>query len=320
MSRKSFEVEPHLEGATLASYVREKQGLSWAKTKHLIDARMVEISSQVCRDPARRIHSGESITILSSPTPKKPFDHGVVIRHLDTHLVVVEKPSGISSVRHPTEREFTAERRALSPTLEEILPELVKRRDSHSGGGKSHRLRIVHRLDKGTSGLMVFARTVDAERGLGTQFRDHTIHRRYVAVIHGQIRDQSIESHLVRDRGDGRRGSTQLPRVGKHSVTHIKLRKQVGSYSVLECRLETGRTHQIRIHLSDRGHPLCGDPVYCKTLFGPEIADNSGAPRLALHAEALGFVHPVTGSTLSFDMPLPADLVNWLISLENTKS
>ncbi len=320
MSRKNFEIESQWEGATLASFVREKQGLSWAKTKHLIDARMVEISSQVCRDPARRIHSGESISILSSPTPKKPFDHGVVIRHLDTHLVVVEKPSGISSVRHPTERDFTAERRALSPTLEEILPELVKRRDSHSRGGKTQRLRIVHRLDKGTSGLMVFARTVDAERGLGKQFRDHTIHRRYVAIIHGLIRDQAIESQLVRDRGDGRRGSTNLPSLGKHSVTHIKLRKQVGTYSLLECRLETGRTHQIRIHLSERGHPLCGDTVYRKTVFGPEIPDNSGAPRLALHAEALGFVHPVTGSTLSFDMAMPNDLVKWLGSLETPKS
>lgn len=320
MSKEIFEVEPNYEGATVAAYVRDKKGLSWAKAKHLIDARMVEIAGAVCRDPARRIHPGESIVILSSPAPKKPLDHGVTIRHLDIHLVVVEKPSGISSVRHPTERDWTAERRALSPTLEEILPDLIKRRDPRPMGGKTHRLRIVHRLDKETSGLMVFARTVDAERGLGIQFRDHTIHRRYVAVIPGQIRDQSFESQLVRDRGDGRRGSTTLPTVGKHSVTHVKVRKKIGDYSMIECRLETGRTHQIRIHLSENGHPLCGEPVYRKMLGGGELPDSSGAPRLALHAEALGFVHPVTGSNMNFEMPLPPDLARWLESLEITSA
>ncbi len=317
MSKDIFEVEPNYEGATVAAFVRDKRGLSWAKAKHLVDARMVEISGMVCRDPARRIHPGESITILSSPAPKKPLEHGVTIRHLDIHLVVVEKPSGISSVRHPAERDWTAERRALSPTLEEILPDIIKKRDPRPSVGKTHRLRIVHRLDKETSGLMVFARTVDAERGLGVQFREHTIHRRYVAVIPGQIPDQSFQSHLVRDRGDGRRGSTTLPGLGKQSVTHVKLRKRIGNYSMIECRLETGRTHQIRIHLSENGHPLCGEPVYRKSLGGFEYLEKSGAPRLALHAEALGFVHPVTGANMNFDMPLPPDLATWLGSLEN---
>jgi 23S rRNA pseudouridine1911/1915/1917 synthase len=169
-------------------------------------------------------------------------------------------------------------------------------------------VRPVHRLDRETSGLMVFARTVPAERILGAQFREHTTHRRYLAVVLGTVKAQTIETFLVRDRGDTRRGSTHEPGVGKRAVTHVKPLEALGDYTLIECRLETGRTHQIRIHLSELGHPLCGDKVYNQPLFKKPRVDLSGAPRLALHATELTVDHPTSGEAMTFQMDLPADL------------
>src|SRR5262249_31997338 len=158
------------------------------------------------------------------------------------------------------------------------------------------------RLDKETSGLVVFARTVAAERGLGKQFRAHTVHRRYLAVVPGYVPKQTIRTRLVRDRGDGRRGSTGLADQGKEAVTHVEPVERLPGYTLVACRLETGRTHQIRIHLAELGHPVCGEKVY-----GPRT-DTSGAPRLALHAAELGFRHPAIGEEMRWTMPLPPDL------------
>ena len=174
------------------------------------------------------------------------------------------------------------------------------------------RVRPVHRLDRETSGLMVFARTAAAEKHLGQQFRAHSIQRRYVAVVQGVVESQTIESRLVRDRGDGRRGSTSLPNAGKRAVTHVRPIERLGDYTLIECRLETGRTHQIRIHLAENGHPLCGEKVYGQPLFRPRRADTSGAPRLALCAVELGFVHPVTGEAMQFEMELSPDLAEFV--------
>jgi 23S rRNA pseudouridine1911/1915/1917 synthase len=184
-------------------------------------------------------------------------------------------------------------------------------------------VRAVHRLDRDTSGIMVFARTHAAERNLAEQFRRHTTHRRYLTIVEGKIEAQTITSHLVRDRGDGRRGSAEQsggkidPGSGKLAVTHVKpievlkADARSGGYSLVQCQLETGRTHQIRIHLSENGHPVCGEKVYRQPRFGKMPADKSGAPRLALHAAELGFVHPVTGKTLRFQAALPPDLAEF---------
>ena len=177
------------------------------------------------------------------------------------------------------------------------------------------RLRIVHRLDKETSGLLVFARSVLGERELGMQFRKHTVTRRYLTVVPGIFLDRTVTSNLVPDRGDGRRGSTNLPDVGKRAVTHFTVQERLRGYTLLSCRLETGRTHQIRIHLSEAGHPVCGDKVYCKKPNGEVVADASGAPRLALHATELGFAHPASGAALHWDMPLPPDLTKFVAGL-----
>ena len=175
-------------------------------------------------------------------------------------------------------------------------------------------VRAVHRLDRETSGLMVFARTAKAEQILSQQFREHTTHRRYLAVALGRVEAQTIESRLVRDRGDKRRGSTKdaNANVGRRAVTHVRPLESLGDYTLVECRLETGRTHQIRIHLSENGHPLCGEKIYRQPLFGQPKPDHSGAPRVALHAAELGFVHPTSGETMKFESPLPDDLREFL--------
>ena len=168
---------------------------------------------------------------------------------------------------------------------------------------------MVHRLDRDTSGLLVFARSADAERGLVQQFRRHTVHRRYIAVAHGDVQPQTIETYLVRDRGDGRRGSTPLSNTGKRAVTHVEPIESLNGYTVVSCRLETGRTHQIRVHLAEQGHWLCGEKVYRGAAFTEPPADLSGAARQALHAAELGFQHPIHGEMCYFQSPLPPDLV-----------
>ena len=129
---------------------------------------------------------------------------------------------------------------------------------------------------------------------------------------------QTIESRLVRDRGDGRRGSTTLPNVGKNAITHISPLESLGDYTlVVECRLETGRTHQIRIHLAESGHPLCGEKVYRQPLFRAAEPDRSGAPRCALMRGRIGVpLHPVTGEAMQFEMPLSEDLANFAKRLQ----
>jgi 23S rRNA pseudouridine1911/1915/1917 synthase len=235
-------------------------------------------------------------------------------------VVVAEKPSGMNTVRHPAELRWREERKALSPTLQDVVPRLIReqQRGPRRPRKKSPplpRLRVVHRLDKDTSGLVVFARTVEAERGLGRQFKAHTVVRRYLAIAEGHVKPGRIESFLVRDRGDGRRGSTSTPGEGKRAVTHVAVKEYLPGYTLAECRLETGRTHQIRIHLAEAGHPLCGEDVYRRRPDGSIMPDNSGAPRLALHATELGFRHPVTDEELHWTMPLPADLQEFLARL-----
>jgi 23S rRNA pseudouridine1911/1915/1917 synthase len=300
-------------GATLAAFLRPRLGaLSWSKVRQLIAARRVRLNGELCLDPARRLKEGDTVELLPHSAPKPRPQEAVVIRHLDEHLVVVEKPAGMNTVRHPAERAWPERRKALSPTLEDILPPLIAQQEGRPRQGHPPRLRAVHRLDKETSGLLVFARTVPAERGLGKQFHAHTVWRRYLAIVPGRVESQTIRSRLVRDRGDGRRGSTRLPGAGKEAVTHVEVVERLPGYTLVACRLETGRTHQIRIHLAERDHPICGEKVYNRPPGGEPRPDHSGAPRLALHAAELGFVHPITGVAMHWTMPLPPDLQAFL--------
>jgi 23S rRNA pseudouridine1911/1915/1917 synthase len=177
----------------------------------------------------------------------------------------------------------------------------------------------VHRLDRDTSGVMVFARTPAAEQHLVRQFKHHSNERAYVAIVHGHPAAQTFDTRFVRDRGDGLRGSTTIEEDSERAVTHIRPLERLGDYALVECVLETGRTHQIRIHLSEAGHLVCGDPLYRKRLNAPPVDDASGAPRLALHAVRLAFDHPATEERLEFEASLPDDLERFVSRLRRKR-
>jgi 23S rRNA pseudouridine1911/1915/1917 synthase len=307
-----FHVDAELEKQTVATLLRRKlQHRSWSQIRKLIESRYVTINGNLCVDAGRRLQADDIVKLLSHPLPAQPRDDDVKVEYLDAHVIVVEKPAGITSNRHREERGWTKRRRQIQPTLDELLPHIIARIE----GRRNHRgvlvpVRAVHRLDRDTSGLMVFARTREAERSLSQQFRTHTTHRRYLAIVEGQPPVQTIRSRLVRDRGDGRRGSSDAPNVGKEAITHIQPLDTVGNYSIIQCRLETGRTHQIRIHLSEHSHPVCGEKVYRTK------PDASGAPRLALHAAELGFIHPVSEKPLRFRSELPSALADFWRQLQ----
>ncbi|QEL14676.1 RluA family pseudouridine synthase [Limnoglobus roseus] len=319
MNLPPFTVLPAEAEHTLAKVLRSRLHASqpsWNDVRAMIENRRVKVGDSVCTDPARRVHEGEVVELLAKPTakPRNSTAETLVIRHLDDHVVVVEKPSGVSSVRHPAELEWTEKRKQLDPTLQDVTQWAIAGKLNRSARSLPP-LRIVHRLDKETSGLLMFARSVLAERELGQQFRKHTVVRRYLAVVPGIVSPRTIRSTLIRDRGDGRRGSTKQPDVtGKDAITHIAIEERLPKHMVLSCRLETGRTHQIRIHLSEAGHPVCGEKVYNRTQSGDPLPETP-APRLALHATELGFEHPVTGEHLHWAMPLPPDLQKFVDGL-----
>jgi len=317
MSDRTYHITVAEAGQTLTALLRRWQPeLSWSQARGVVERRRVLVNGNLCLDPARRVKENEVIRVTAHAQKKPPEAEQVRLRHLDAHVVVVEKPAGVTTVRHPEEDDWPERRKQVQPTLDELLPRVISREERFTRGlatqgkrGSLPPVRAVHRLDRDTSGLMVFARTVEAERHLGLQFKKHTVHRVYLAIVHGRVTEpRTIASELVRDRGDGRRGSSTVAGMGKHAVTHVQPAEVLAKYTMLACRLETGRTHQIRIHLAEQGHPLCGEKVYNRPLFGEPIEDVSGAPRVALHATELGFIHPVTQANLRFSMPLPADL------------
>jgi 23S rRNA pseudouridine1911/1915/1917 synthase len=303
-----FFVSADLANQTLAALLRKwLPRQSWTQVRKLVAARRVKINGDLWLDDARRLMEGDVVDVLEHSERRVQLLDTIHIRYIDTHLVVVEKPAGVATVRHPTEYHWSPERRALVPTLDDLVLHQTGVPIGCRGAGPRPRLRVVQRLDKETSGLLVFARTVDAERGLGRQFKAHTVIRRYLALVPGYVGARTIRSNLVRDRGDGRRGTGRAQDAGKVAVTHVEVAERLPRYTLLSCRLETGRTHQIRIHLAELGHPVCGDKVYRK--LGARVEpDPSGAPRLALHAAELGFEHPVTGEAMHWEMPLPPDL------------
>lgn len=308
---------------TLAAFLRGRlPDKSWSEVRRLIRARQVLVDGNLCLDASRRLRGREVVKLLANPTAPPARSDDVRVHFLDAQIVVVEKPARLTSVRHAEERHWSPRRKQVQPTLQDLLPQIIAKKLSQgqsrrraAPAGKLPPVRPVHRLDRDTSGLMVFARTRQAEQGLVEQFRRHTTGRRYLAMAQGDVAEQTIESRLVRDRGDGRRGSTTLPDTGKRAVTHVKPLERLGEYTLIECRLETGRTHQIRIHLAEAGHPLCGETVYHQPLFAAPLPDASGAPRLALHAAELALDHPTSGERLRFTAPLPADLSQWLAGL-----
>mgnify|MGYP000902521966 FL=1 len=310
-----FRVLPRQVDETVAAALREwLPGKSWSEIRRLLQTRQVMVSGNLCQDAGYRLRLVDVVKVLRHPMAPPAREDDVRIRYLDKHLAVVEKPAGMTTTRHSEDYDRSPRQWQRQPTLDEVLPRVIAKMEKQG----VRRVRPVHRLDRETSGLLVFARTAEAQDHLEQQFRVHSIRRRYLAIARGAVEAQTIESRLVRDRGDGRRGSTTLPNVGKHSMTHVQPLERIGDYTLVECRLETGRTHQIRIHLAESGHPLCGEKVYGQPLFRSGEPDRSGAPRLMLAAVELGFEHPITGESLQFETPMPADFKEFLRQLKKT--
>jgi 23S rRNA pseudouridine1911/1915/1917 synthase len=300
-------------GQTLAAFLRAKLGASWGRVQKMVRSRHVMIHGNICTDAARRLKDGEVVKVLEVAAIAPPKADDVRIVFVDDQVVVVEKPTGITTTRHTEELSWPTRRRQVQPTLDEMVPEAIHQHLARKFGGRGKKprrlppVRAVHRIDRETSGLVVFARTVPAERILAEQFRAHTTERRYLALCVGRVGSGSIITNLVRDRGDGRRGSSGTEE-GKRAVTHVEPVEHYGdAYTLVACRLETGRTHQIRIHMAETGHPVCGERVYSAPRH-LKLTDDSGAPRVMLHAAELGFVHPETGELIRFESPLPADM------------
>jgi 23S rRNA pseudouridine1911/1915/1917 synthase len=282
----------------LDGVVRERDpSLSWAAARALVETGKVFRNGTPCLQTQKHLRAGDTLELRpNAPRPATGRERAnqVSFIHVDRQFVVVRKPSGISTVPYdPGERG----------TLDELVRMQLDRQARARGGPAQGWIGVVHRIDKGTSGLLVFARTLTAKRHLANQFRAHTVQRRYLALAHGRVRTQTIQSRIVADRGDGLRGSTHLPSAGQEAVTHVELLEPLGAACLVGCRLETGRTHQIRIHLSEAGNPLLGEEVYIRNYRGERLR----APRLMLHAEELGFEHPTTGEPMLFRDEWPDD-------------
>lgn len=315
MSPRDWKIRPGDDDKPLTEVVAGILRASRSRAAAAIRQGQVRVGGKVCRQPGRRVRAGQRVVVAREtsrpepasrktpfrPKPEKREGPKPRIVYQDNDIVVVDKPAGITTVRHADELSDAGERaqRFLPATLLDLLPALVK--------GPTHgrfRLRAVHRLDRDTSGLIVVARTAEAERHLGKQFREHSVERRYLAVVRGSAATGTIESNLVRDRGDGRRGSGAD---GQRAVTHVRVLETFAAGSLVECQLETGRTHQVRIHLGEQGTPLCGERIYDRPLHGRPVADPTSADRPMLHAEFLAVVHPRTGRRMQWTSRPPAD-------------
>lgn len=274
--------------------------VSRERLKALISSGCVRSGTDLSRDPAMKVVADAAFDIdipLPTAMTNEAQDIALEIVFEDDHLLIVDKPAGL--VVHPAAGN-------LDGTLVNALLHHCAGRLSGIGGVA--RPGIVHRIDKDTSGLLVVAKTDPAHEGLSAQFARHNIDRRYIAMVAGRPQAAgTVDAPLARSPHDRKKIAIQ-PR-GKHAVTHYTLIEPLRHGAMVECRLETGRTHQIRVHMASIGHPLIGDPVYGRNR--PEHRDvlrQLDFKRQALHAAYLGFVHPVTSAPMAFESKLPHDM------------
>tara|TARA_A100001391_G_scaffold66729_3_gene42438 strand:+ start:21520 stop:22467 length:948 start_codon:yes stop_codon:yes gene_type:complete len=283
----------------------EASELSRERIKALIAEGMVEVDGKVATSPSAKVRADLRFVIHLPPPDDpqaRPQDIPLTVVFEDAHLIVVDKPAGM--VVHPA--AGNPDGTLVNALLHHCAGQL-------SGIGGVARPGIVHRIDKDTSGLLVVAKSDVAHEGLAKQFADHSIERRYLAVCGGHISPAqgTIDARLGRSERDRKKMAVldNNSSRGKHAITHYKLIERLDHASLVECRLETGRTHQVRVHLSSIGHALLGDPVYGRDPSAIRATiRNLGFARQALHAKSLGFVHPVTGEMLQFATELPADM------------
>lgn len=289
---------------TLAAAVRALTNASWEQARELIRRGKITVDGEIITDPVHRVTAAQRVehhenARRADRTALDLSDDALV--YLDEHVVVVDKPAGISTI------PFDEGERG---TLVDRVQHWLHRKRGVSSNAP---LFIVHRIDKDTSGLVVFGRTWVAKRHLATLFRAHAIERRYLALVVGHpARDKhTIDTVLVEDRGDGLRGSARnpAPGVGKRAITHVEVLSRLSldgaPVALVRCQLQTGRTHQIRIHLSEWGHPLIGERVYIR-----HAAAAIEHPRALLHAHELGFTHPADEeNALRFRRDPPEDFL-----------
>ncbi|MBA4009032.1 MAG: RluA family pseudouridine synthase [Erythrobacter sp.] len=310
--------EPEIITGTIESPARldkalaEATGLSRARVQGLIEEGRVDVAGKTAASASMKVAEGTAFRIIlaaAMPAAAQPEDIPLTIAYEDQHLIVVDKPGGM--VVHPAVGNITG-------TLVNAL--LHHCRGQLSGINGVARPGIVHRIDKDTSGLLVVAKSDAAHEGLAAQFAAHTVHRRYIAVCagHPSPAEGTIDARVGRSDAD-RKKMTVLPNNssrGKSAVTHYKVLQRLDHAAQIECRLETGRTHQVRVHCASIGHPLLGDPAYGRTpkQLRP-VLERLGFARQALHAAELGFQHPLTGEMVQFRSNLPQDMAELIDEL-----
>lgn len=315
----------------LAAAVPEEAALSRSRLMRMITEGAVSRDGVAVTDPKTKVEEGEVYTLRLDPavaveTLAEDIPLSVVWE--DADLIVIDKPAGM--VVHPAPG-------SPSGTLVNAL--LHHCGDTLSGIGGERRPGIVHRIDKDTSGLLVVAKSDRAHHGLARQFEDHSVNRHYLAVVHGVpssadprlrgLRGVSFEAggilriatHLARHKTDRQRQAVVWEE-GRHAITRARVVEGFGGQAALvDCWLETGRTHQIRVHLAYAGHGLVGDQTYggkkrlSEKVLGPGAEVGNSFPRQALHAATLGFDHPVTGGRMEFTSPLPGDIAGLIEAL-----
>lgn len=310
--------EPEIITGTIESAGRldkalaEATGLSRARVQGVIEEGRVDVGGKTAASASMKVAEGTAFRIIlaaAMPAAAQPEDIPLTIAYEDQHLIVVDKPAGM--VVHPAVGNITG-------TLVNAL--LHHCRGQLSGINGVARPGIVHRIDKDTSGLLVVAKSDAAHEGLAAQFAAHTVHRRYVAVCagHPTPAEGTIDARVGRSDGD-RKKMTVLPNNssrGKSAITHYKVLQRLDEAAQIECRLETGRTHQVRVHCASIGHPLLGDPAYGRTpkQLRP-VLERLAFARQALHAAELGFQHPLTGEMVQFRSDLPQDMAELIDEL-----
>ena len=279
-------------------------GLSRERLKSLIKGgRVVDASGTILWDPSAKAAAPGTIEVrlpAAVPTHNVAQDMGLVIAFEDEHLIVIDKPAGM--VVHPAAGNFDGT--MVNALLHHCAGQL-------SGIGGVARPGIVHRIDKDTSGLIVAAKHDRAHEGLAKQFAAHSIDRRYLAIATGRPMpaNGTVDEPLGRSNTNRKKMAVVAADRGKRAVTHYRTIEPLHHASLVECRLETGRTHQVRVHMAHIGHPLVGDPVYGRARKPlSDILKARNFARQALHAAHLGFIHPVTGNSIALDSTLPADM------------
>jgi len=308
----SWTVPTELDGRALDAVVRTLADGPWSLARRWIESGKIAVDGAPWTSATKYISAGAVITrhprAPSTKAARVAEAHDELIAYVDASVVVVRKPAGISTV--PFGDESPADRES---TLDAVVRDLLAKRDHLRGRAP---LGVVQRLDKATSGLLVFARSFAAKKHLGQQLRNHSMRRVYLAIAHGDVQKRTFRSRLVDNRGDGLRGSLREDEravQGQLAVTHVEPLERFVGATLVACRLETGRTHQIRIHLSEAGHPIVGESVYVRKFLGQLIK----APRLMLHAKELGFVHPRTNEPMVFDQEPPSDFAGLLAQLRS---